>query len=100
MEIEIKKIKEISDILFQHLLSLKINKIEITEDLYWNWLDYDKKYNIDLEPNLTSDEISIGDLTEDLETLYSAIENEDERCSFLLTYLSEILTYIGWKIGK
>ena len=94
MEIEVKKIQFISNLIFNHLTEdLKISKISLDKDYYWDICKEDI-YDMSVDPS----HFEAGQLSDDLDFL-SKIDSKEDAVSIMFTHLAPILKYIGEKIG-
>lgn len=95
MEIEIEKLREITNLIFDHLHDdVGVHKIKLDNDFYWD-IDSEKLYNIESKP----DEIDIGRLNDDWEFLLK-INSKEEAVSLMLIHIAPLLKYIGTKVGQ
>jgi hypothetical protein len=95
MEIDIEKLRSITNLIFDHIIEdVKIKQIELRKDYYWD-IDTEQLYNMKNDPI----ELGVGQLYDDWEFL-TKIENRDEAVAYMLTHLAPLLRYIGEEIGQ
>jgi hypothetical protein len=95
LEINIEDIRKVINLILDHIENdLKISKVRIEEDYYWN-MDKNHIYNVLEEPK----ESSIGQLYHDWEFLLH-INSKDDAVSLMLIHVAPLLRYIGEKIGQ
>ena len=95
MNIELEKLREITNLLFDHMRDdLKLNEVELCEDFYWD-IDLKKLYDLNNKPG----ELDVGQLYDDLEFLYK-IKSKEEAPSIMFMHLAPILKYLAGKVGQ
>ncbi len=96
MDIELEKLKVITNQLLDHLRDdLKIEKIDLDEDYYWNVPTSDL-----YDPRSKPSELDLGQLSDDWEFLLKTLDDKDQAVSLMLTHLAPLLRYIGEKVGE
>ena len=90
MEIEIRELQNISNQLFNYLIDLGIDTIEITEDFYW-FIQKENLYNPYKKPL----DLDLGQLSDDWDDLKKISDGKNEPISYDFVDLSAILRYIG-----
>ena len=96
-EIDLVKLKQIINSIFDHLSKLGITKVVIDDeaDYYWD-VPYDNLYTVDeAQPQL-----DIGRLSDDLEFLLTILKDEEQAVSLMFMHLAPLLLYVGLKVGK
>ncbi|MCP4502396.1 MAG: hypothetical protein GY822_20775 [Deltaproteobacteria bacterium] len=85
------ELRLIFEALLEHLEeSLGTSDFNISDDFYWS-TPIESKYDPYAEPK----ELTLGQLSSDLNELRQIIENPEKRTSYGLVWLSEILKRIG-----
>ncbi len=92
MQIDVSKLREISEILFTHLEQRGYDQLELEVDFYWN-IPENEKYQMENAPK----ELDIGQLDEDWEFLQKVLDPERETLRYAFVWLGTILQAIGEK---
>ena len=96
MEIDIDKLRLITDQIFDHISrDLKINKVSLEQDYYWN-VPSEFLFDMDSAPK----ELDIGQLYDDWEFLLKTLDDEEQAISLMFVHLAPLLRYIGEKVGQ
>ena len=90
MEIKISDLRNITNLLFNHLESIGINKIEITKDFYW-FIQKEELYN----PYDKPQKIDLGQLSDDWDDLGKILKGQDDPGYWDFVDLSALLRFIG-----
>lgn len=90
MKIKIDEILEIVTLLLLKLKNEKGNEIELDSDFYWD-ISSDKLYNPYNEPN----DLSLGQLSDDLAELYRLSKSRDKAIAYDLKRIAEILKVLS-----
>lgn len=95
MEIDIEKLRTITDLIFDHIVNdLKVKKIELSQDYYWS-IETEQLYDMSKDPT----ELTAGQLYDDWDFL-TKIENRDEAVALMFIHLAPLLRYIGEEVGQ
>ncbi len=96
MDIDIEKLRLITNQIFDHIsCDLKISKVPLEQDYYWN-IPSDSLFDVDSTPS----ELDIGQLFDDLEFLLKTLDNEEQAVSLMFVHLAPLLRYVGEKVGQ
>jgi hypothetical protein len=93
MEIEIAKLRSITNDLLLRLEQDGTKTVELTSDYYWN-LPPGEMYDKHDEPT----QFVMGQLSEDLEFVNDMIEGRRPPVTYGLVWISSLLRYVGEKI--
>lgn len=88
--IDIRKLKEVINILLDHVIDMGVDEIALEEQFYWTISD-SEKYGMDSKPI----ELAVGDLFDDLDFVEGVLRNKDDVVSYTLTEVAPILAYVG-----
>ncbi|ATL49371.1 hypothetical protein COR50_20530 [Chitinophaga caeni] len=86
MRVNIDKLSKVIAILLSNLKNSKGNEVELRNDYYWD-ISSDQIYNPYDDPN----EISLGQLSDDLNEVYRLLSSSDEAIPYDLKRIAEIL---------
>jgi hypothetical protein len=96
INIDIIKLKQIIDIIFDHITKTRgVTQCELKESLYW-YFSEEEIYNMYNNPK----ELLLGDLYDDLEFLSLVLDPENQPLAYQLTQLAPILRYLGEKLDS
>lgn len=90
MEVSTEELRQIANMLFEHLERNGHSTIKIPHDNYWEVLDA-ARYN----PNAQPCELGVGSLDDDIERLREILQGKTEPLAFGFVWLSPILQAIG-----
>jgi len=94
--IDVAELREIVNKILDHILNdLKIKKVEIDQDFYWN-VDSSSLYATKKKPP----ETDLGSLHDDLEFLREILEDKDQAVGLMLVHMAPLLRYLGEKVGQ
>jgi len=88
--IDIRKLKEVINLLLDHVVDKGFDSIALEEQFYWKVSD-SEKYRVNNEPT----ELSVGDLFDDLDFVERVLHNKDNIVSYTLTEVASVLAYVG-----
>lgn len=95
MEIDIEKLRTITNLIFEHITTnLKVKKIELKQDYYWN-IPSERLYDMSKDPA----EFTAGQLYDDWDFL-TKIEDREEAVALMFIHLAPLLRYIGEEVGQ
>ena len=95
MEIDIEKLRAITNLIFDHIThDLKVKKIELKQDYYWD-IETEHLYDMTKKPI----ELTAGQLYDDWEFL-KKIDNREEAVALMFIHLAPLLKYVGEDIGQ
>ena len=95
LPIDVARLKIITNALLDHLQQIKGDTVDLTEDYYWQITD-DAWFNVYQEPNT----FTIGQLSDDWETLNKMTADEDEILTYGLVWVSAIFRAIGESVVR
>ncbi len=90
MNVELVKLREITNRLFKHLEDAGYSSVKISEASYWS-IPKDELYDPYNEPS----ELTLGVLEEDWEQLEKILNESDDPVAYAFVWLSGILRKIG-----
>jgi hypothetical protein len=93
MTVDIKRLRAVTDRLFEYLLTSGITTIELKSDYYWQ-IDSNLRYDTYDEPT----SFSMGQLSEDLQFVEQIESGERPPSAYGLVWLSSLLRYIGEQV--
>jgi hypothetical protein len=93
MQIDVKELQAITNILYEHLERLGISHVDISDDYYWN-INNKEIY----DPYQSPTNLDIGQLTENWEELQKLLNQEGEPIAYEFVWLAAILRAIGEKV--
>ncbi|MFC5740237.1 hypothetical protein [Dyella tabacisoli] len=88
-DIDIRKLKEVINILLDHVIDMGVDSLPLEQSFYWKIHD-DEKYAMSGTPDLV-----VGDLFDDLDFVEGVLLDKDNVVSYTLTEVAPILTYVG-----
>lgn len=89
-EIDVSKLKEVVNLLLDHIIEMGVDKVSLEEQFYWKVSD-SEKYEMTSKPaNLV-----VGDLFDDLEFVENVLRDRGHVVSYTLTEVAPILAYLG-----
>ena len=95
LPIDVARLKIITNALLDHLLEVKGNTVDLSEDYYWEITD-DALYNVLQDPTT----FTIGQLSDDWETLKKMTADEDDILTYGLVWVSAIFRAIGESVVR
>ena len=94
-EIDLLMLKKAVNRLFDHLiLTLEINKIEMTHEFYWKLGDK-QKFDMMKKPEVSF----VGNLTDDWEFAQNILNEHERPIVYQFCQLSPLIDYIGSVVG-
>lgn len=93
MKVSIGELREISNRLLDHVESLGVKDVDLSQDYYWT-LPQDQLY----DPNLTTPNPSLGQLTDDWNELQLIKRGERPPVAIALSWLSAVLRAVGEQV--
>ncbi|CCQ91443.1 conserved hypothetical protein [Nitrospina gracilis 3/211] len=90
MEIKIKDLEKVTNVLLKHLRKRKIKTIKVEHDFYWDFLP-GERYEILKNPS----KLGAGQLTDDWDNLSDLLTGEKDPLLYDFVWLASILNYIG-----
>lgn len=93
-KINLKHLQSAINIIFQYVIEeLEVKEIVLDESYYWS-IDKDVLYNPNLD--LNNDDIALGDLVEDLNSLNKLVESDENLSTTLhFKFAPSILRYLA-----
>ena len=92
MEVDVSILRAASEKLFDHLMEMNIEKLEIPYDYYW-YIPTEQEYDVSAEPRPKS--FTIGQLSDDWQELRKVATDNRETLSYYFVWLSSILRAVG-----
>jgi hypothetical protein len=92
MEVDISVLRTATDRLFDHLIEMNIEKLEIPYDYYWH-IPKEQEYDVYAKPDLEA--LTIGQLSDDWLELNKVVTGNHEVLGYHFVWLSSILRAIG-----
>lgn len=93
MEIEISKLRDVTDRLLSHVEQLGHQSVEIPYDYYWD-IQAPARYDFTKKPG----EPTVGQLYDDWAELEKILRNDNEPIAYGLVWLSALLRVIGEEV--
>jgi hypothetical protein len=93
MRVKVADLRRAADKLFDHLVESGHEEVEVDQDYYWNIPD-EKLY----APYEQPAELTLGQLSEDLQHLEKIASGQSPPIGFGLVWLSSLLRFIGAKL--
>ena len=88
--IDVRKLKEVINILLDHVIDGGVDTVMLDEQFYWKVSD-NEKYEITNKPI----ELAVGDLFDDLDFVEGVLHDEGDVVAYTLTEVAPILAYVG-----
>lgn len=96
MEIDLLKLKDVMNLLLDHIVVTRgVQSFEIEQANYWN-IPTEEIYDATHQPSA----LDIGSLIDDWEFLLSLLDKENEPVTYQLTQLAPLIRYLGETLGK
>lgn len=95
MQIDVSKLREISEKLLSHLENNGYDQVELEVDFYWN-IPEEEKYKMENSPK----DLDIGQLDEDWDFLQELLKQDHEPIGYEFVWLGKILEAIGEKVVR
>ncbi|MFZ6028555.1 MAG: hypothetical protein ACOYYS_12635 [Chloroflexota bacterium] len=95
MRIDVKELQAITNILYDHLESLEIRHVDISDDYYWN-INGKKIY----DPYQSPTNLDMGQLTDNWQELQKLLKGEREPIAYEFVWLAALLRAIGEKVAR
>ncbi len=92
MKVSTSELQRLFNTICDHLVSAGVKEIEIDKDYYWD-IDKEILYNPNNKPN----NLELGQLSFDVETLKNVLEGKQAPIGWHFVPLSAVLRYIGEK---
>jgi hypothetical protein len=92
MQIEISKLREVTDRLLVHIEQLGYQSVEIPYDYYWD-IDPPARYD-----SKTPGKPTVGQLYDDWANLEKILRNDNEPIAYALVWLAALLRVVGEKV--
>jgi hypothetical protein len=93
MQIEISKLRKLTDRLLTHIEQLGHQSVDISHDYYWD-IDPPARYDFTKEPG----EPTVGQLYDDWADLEKILQNDREPIAYALVWLSAVLRAVGEEV--
>lgn len=95
--ISISELKAVVNLILDHIVhDLKIERLQLDEDFYWDITDKKGLYDVAKEsPNL-----DIGSLADDWDFLVKMDKDREQAVSLMLIHVAPLLRYVGEKVGR
>lgn len=93
--LDVRKLKESIDVIFDHIIDSGIDQIIIENQYYWQ-VEESQEYDFQNEP----EGYAVGDLFDDLATVDRVLMNKESAVSYTLTELAPIVAYVGKVAGR
>lgn len=92
MNVKLAELRAIADRLFTHLQDSGREEFDVLDDYYWE-ISKEELYDPSKDPK----DLTIGQLSHDLERLRAILSEEDPPIGYALVWLSSILRNVGEK---
>jgi hypothetical protein len=93
MQIEISKLRKLTDRLLTHIEQLGHQSVEIPYDYYWG-IQAPARYDFTKEPG----ESTVGQLYDDWAEMEKILRNDSEPHAYALVWLSAVLRVVGEEV--
>ena len=90
MKIKVKELREVANILFDHLEECGVSEQEIEHDYYWD-IPTSERYDVSIEPS----NMTIGQLTDDWAELQKILKSPDTSVAYALVWYGAIIRAMG-----
>jgi len=93
MKIRISELREVANLLFDHLERSGHVEVDVDQDFYWSIPD-DKLYSVYEEPS----GFTVGQLSDDCQELRKISSGQKQPIAYALVWLSSVLRFLGTRI--
>jgi hypothetical protein len=96
MEIDLVKLRQVVDRLFDHVIETRgVRRVALEDQYYWE-VPAPVRYRTEVDPG----ELDVGNLADDWEFVSGLLRDENPPVAYQLTELAPLLAYVGEALAK